>query len=359
MISISACIHVWLRITIRMVLLWMIATVRYAFVLAEQPGSSCMLRFPYLLFFKRVLERLSLSWQQTFLSRTQVITIIMIQLNCYPATLNMYTTRHRLSNMGVYGSPTLKPSRLFGSWSGSKHFSFLLTGFQSINPNLVLVDPRPGVQKMHKRTSKKLRARLAEAAKKSKDPLVKKTINKKTGKVQVSGTWIFSCVQYQTCDSGQHGGHPSLGQDRLDWRNHRFIHLSMEKLWRRISSHTAKPVSQSSSFDGVSLGPTRIFTPRRLPRRIVLFKQHSRTWTLMSAKIRFFRPVCIKTKNLLPKMCLEAPFGWRHAALGDLKVFLEQEAMAGRFKPQFKGGLDLKSRPAVKHEVKHEVKFEH
>lgn len=43
----------------------------------------------------------------------------------------------------------------------------------------------------------------------------------------------------------------------------------------------------------------------------------------------------IKTK------ALQAPYGWRHASLGDLEKFLTSEAKAGRFKPQFEGGLDL------------------
>lgn len=36
---------------------------------------------------------------------------------------------------------------------------------------------------------------------------------------------------------------------------------------------------------------------------------------------------------------MEAPYQWRHAALGDAKLFLQKEAIAGRFTPQFTGGL--------------------
>ena len=32
---------------------------------------------------------------------------------------------------------------------------------------------------------------------------------------------------------------------------------------------------------------------------------------------------------------------WRHAALGDIKAFLEAEVKAKRFVPEFTGGLDL------------------
>lgn len=35
-----------------------------------------------------------------------------------------------------------------------------------------------------------------------------------------------------------------------------------------------------------------------------------------------------------------APYQWRHACLDELKVFLKGEVLAGRFAPQFQGGLD-------------------
>lgn len=38
---------------------------------------------------------------------------------------------------------------------------------------------------------------------------------------------------------------------------------------------------------------------------------------------------------------MQAPYGWRHAGLDDLKLFLETEAKSGRFRPLFQGGLDL------------------
>ena len=47
---------------------------------------------------------------------------------------------------------------------------------------------RPEIPEMEKATSKKLRARLAERAKKTKNPVVRKTISKSSGKVQVSLT---------------------------------------------------------------------------------------------------------------------------------------------------------------------------
>ena len=40
-------------------------------------------------------------------------------------------------------------------------------------------------------------------------------------------------------------------------------------------------------------------------------------------------------------LCMEAPYNWRHASLGDVKAFLESEVRANRFHPRFQGGLDL------------------
>jgi hypothetical protein len=42
------------------------------------------------------------------------------------------------------------------------------------------------MKKMVKKTSKRLRAKLRAKQEKTKTPIVKKTINKKTGKIQVS-----------------------------------------------------------------------------------------------------------------------------------------------------------------------------
>ena len=36
----------------------------------------------------------------------------------------------------------------------------------------------------------------------------------------------------------------------------------------------------------------------------------------------------------------QAPYGWRHAALHDVKAFLKEEAKKGFFHPKFEGGLD-------------------
>ena len=36
---------------------------------------------------------------------------------------------------------------------------------------------------------------------------------------------------------------------------------------------------------------------------------------------------------------LQAPYAWRHAALDDVKRFLQSEVAAGRFAPQFNQGL--------------------
>jgi hypothetical protein len=54
-----------------MVLLWLLATCRLAFVVAEQPRSSVMPWFPYIEFFKKALSQF-LPWQEAFLSGAHV-----------------------------------------------------------------------------------------------------------------------------------------------------------------------------------------------------------------------------------------------------------------------------------------------
>ena len=50
------------RITSRLVLLWLLATVRCVFLITEQPLSSVMPAFPYIAFFESVIGKL-LPWQ--------------------------------------------------------------------------------------------------------------------------------------------------------------------------------------------------------------------------------------------------------------------------------------------------------
>ena len=45
------------RITTRMVLLWLLATVRLAYMVCEQPLSSVMPWFPYVKFFKQMMSQ--------------------------------------------------------------------------------------------------------------------------------------------------------------------------------------------------------------------------------------------------------------------------------------------------------------
>ncbi len=68
-ISISPWISlVPLRITTRLVLLWLLATVRCIFFLTEQPLTSCMTNYPYITWFQGVIGKLyawrfvTLSW---------------------------------------------------------------------------------------------------------------------------------------------------------------------------------------------------------------------------------------------------------------------------------------------------------
>ena len=41
-----------------MVLLWLLATVRFVFLITEQPLSSLMTFFPYVIYFKKVVKTL-------------------------------------------------------------------------------------------------------------------------------------------------------------------------------------------------------------------------------------------------------------------------------------------------------------
>ena len=119
-----------------------------------------------------------------------------------------------LSNMGCYGAESLKPTQLFGTVLGPEPFQYtewaIFLNLYSIRHSyvgqysvkseniddliyrfvmwLLSLDLRPWMHKMVKKTSNRLRAKLKAKQEKSDRPVVKKTINKKTGKVQVSVT---------------------------------------------------------------------------------------------------------------------------------------------------------------------------
>ena len=58
-----------LRITCRLILILMLATVRCVWTMVEQPGSTTMLYFPYLVWWARVINKW-IPWQRTRLSET-------------------------------------------------------------------------------------------------------------------------------------------------------------------------------------------------------------------------------------------------------------------------------------------------
>ena len=60
-----------LRITTRLVLLWMIATIRCVFILNEQPLSSCMIWFPYIIYFQKLMKKLSIPWLRVSMCMSQ------------------------------------------------------------------------------------------------------------------------------------------------------------------------------------------------------------------------------------------------------------------------------------------------
>ena len=53
-----------------MVILWFICTVRFAYVLCEQPGSSVMPGFPYVVYFQKLLSKY-IPWQLAKLPEPQ------------------------------------------------------------------------------------------------------------------------------------------------------------------------------------------------------------------------------------------------------------------------------------------------
>eukprot|EP00435_Cladocopium_sp_Y103_P033491 s333_g8.t1 len=200
-------------ITTRLVLIWILATCRYVFTASEQPGSSLMPVFPYVIFFQKL------------------ISIV-------------YKWFHVRFPMAVYGAPTLKPSQV------------------------------PALPSMVKKPSKRLRAKLAKRKASAKTPMVKHTINKLTGKRQVTGAAGLKLSQVYP---------PKYG--RVLAKKHAALRASEEKATLRLKIH---------GNDLIQKGHVH-----------------------------------------------QAPYGWRHASLGDLEKFLISEAKAGRFTPQFEGGLDL------------------
>lgn len=68
-----------LRITTRLVILWMLATVRCCWTLTEQPLSSCMGFFPYIVFFQRVINNL-IPWNRVTLFKPQLLFLNLLLL---------------------------------------------------------------------------------------------------------------------------------------------------------------------------------------------------------------------------------------------------------------------------------------
>ena len=109
-----------LRITTRMVMLWFIATVRYCYMVAEQPQSSLMTVFPYIVFFQKLISKF-IPWQLVRLPGAHLVRFshCAYKQNCLIFSIfSNISLQSGLSNMAVYGSPTLKPTKLFGTWLG-------------------------------------------------------------------------------------------------------------------------------------------------------------------------------------------------------------------------------------------------
>lgn len=129
-----------LRITTRMVLLWFLATVRCVYLVTEQPRSSLMVYFPYIVYFRRLVNQF-IPWKMVGLPGAQ--WMMDVDMHAFPfgmaSTLKRSKENHSStqlyvdichestsrtdwlptpSEMGAYGAPTLKPTKLFGTWLG-------------------------------------------------------------------------------------------------------------------------------------------------------------------------------------------------------------------------------------------------
>lgn len=202
------------RITTRMVLLWLVATVRYVYLVTEQPLSSLMPWFPYVQFFRRMAA--------------------------------LFVDHHHVTfNMGADGAPTLKPTMIWGT--------------------------APLIPRMAKRTSKAVRAKLKKNKKEKKvAPLVKKTVSA-SGKVQVTGAAALKASQIYPRKYG----------------------VSMARHHKKFLDSGNQ--NELAKAFGPDLGDC--------------------------------------------KQVFKAPYGWRHANLQEIKVFLQKEVKEGRFTPQFDYGL--------------------
>ncbi|CAK9034001.1 Putative rhamnose biosynthetic enzyme 1 [Durusdinium trenchii] len=117
-------------ITCRFILLGLLAISRAAFFAGEQPGSSIMLSYPYMIYMATILQQL-------------------------------YWDKVRFP-MGAYGHPSTKPTILFGTL--------------------------PYLQKFHRKLTNKDKRRIAKNKAIKKFQTVRKTVSK-SGKVQVTGSY--------------------------------------------------------------------------------------------------------------------------------------------------------------------------
>lgn len=90
----------WPRITTRMILLWFVATCRCVYVLAEQPGSSVMRWFPYVVYFMKVISKI-IPWRLARLPGAYVCQFAVSlstysHLSTFPITVSMPSTQRNL-----------------------------------------------------------------------------------------------------------------------------------------------------------------------------------------------------------------------------------------------------------------------
>ena len=71
-----------------MILLWLIATVRYAYLVTEQPLSSLMPWFPYVRWFRKMIS-IFMGHDEVHLSGSQLMDHIDIVLHMKPNIYNI------------------------------------------------------------------------------------------------------------------------------------------------------------------------------------------------------------------------------------------------------------------------------
>lgn len=159
----------------------MIAISRGVHFLCEQPSSSVMLNFPYMIFLATIIH--PVQWRRVRLPMSQfseiftciVRTIIALLVLCTNDIINAF---FGLSPMGAYGHTSVKPTVLFGTMP--EPCGSAMPCVYSTYMRL-----RPYIDDFKRKLTKRDRRRINKNKAIKKFQTVRKTISKKSNKVQV------------------------------------------------------------------------------------------------------------------------------------------------------------------------------